>query len=298
MNTSSQSNTEFQKIILKNIQNFTNCEFIFTTINNFLHNYNRGYFTIVGSPGSGKSAILAKYVIDNPDVIYYNAQVEGKNTAEEFPKYICTQLTKRMGNGEWGVGEISENATEGSWFLSLLLQKISDHLKPAQPLIIAIDALDAINPNSQPPGTNLFYLPRYLPDGVYFILTRRPFKREQSGLLIEAPSQILDLSEYGLKNWDNEQAFTQHWQKMQGEGLSDVALSVLGVLISGEKEGVSLNEITAIKNVDVFDIQEVLDNWFEFLQQQRIGKETRYSLYHPRFRDWLGKQIGVESGYV
>ncbi|MDJ0735471.1 MAG: ATP-binding protein [Nostocaceae cyanobacterium] len=292
MNTPPQLHSQFQKIILEKSQNFTNCEPIFTTINNFLRKYNRGYFTIVGSPSSGKSAILAKYVMDNPDVIYYNAQIEGQNTAEEFLKYICTQLINRIENGKSGVGEIPENATEGSWFLSLLLQKISENLKPKQPLIIAIDALDAINPNSQPPATNLFYLPRYLPDGVYFILTRRPFKREQSGLLIEAPSQILDLSEYVFKNWDNEQTFTQHWQKMQGEGLSDVALSVLRVLTSGEKEEVTLSEITQKTNADVFDIQEVLDNWFEFLQQQRIGKETRYSLYHPHFRDWLGKQIG------
>ena len=291
MNTTPQLHTEFQQIILEKSQNFTNCGFIFTAMHNFLHNYKRGYFAIVGSPGSGKSAILAKYAMDNPDVIYYNAQVEGKNTAEEFLKYICTQLTRRIENGESREREIPENATEESWFLSLLLQKISDYLKPAQTLIIAIDALDAINPNNQPPGTNLFYLPRYLPDGVYFILTRRPLKREQSGLLIEAPSQILDLSEYRLKNWDNEQAFTQHWQKMQDEGLSDVALSVLRVLTSAEKEGVSLSKITQITNADVFDIQEVLDNWFEFLQQQRIGKETRYSLYHPHFRDWLAKQI-------
>ncbi len=289
MSTSSQLHSQFQKIILQKNQNFTNYEFIFTTINNFLHKYNRGYFTIVGSPGSGKSAILAKYVRDNPDVIYYNAQVEGKNTAGEFLKYICTQIVETRNFSS--LHPIPDNSTEGSWFLSLLLQKISAHLKPTQPFIIAIDALDAIKPNSQPPGTNLFYLPRYLPDGVYFILTRRPYKKEQSGLLIEAPSQILNLSEYSLKNWENEQTFTQHWQKMQGEGLSDVALSVLGVLTSAAKEGVSLSEITQITNADVFDIQEVLDNWFEFLQQHRLGKETYYSLYHPHFRDWLAKQI-------
>ncbi|NET05810.1 MAG: AAA family ATPase [Symploca sp. SIO2B6] len=285
MNTPPQLNSQFRKIILEKSQNFTNCEFIFTTINNFLHNHNRGYFTIIGSPGSGKSAILAKYVLDNPDVIYYNAQVEGKNTAEEFLKYICTQIVETL--HVTSLQEIPDNATTGSWFFSLLLQKISDHLKPAQSLIIAIDALDAINPNNQPPGTNLFYLPRYLPDGVYFILTRRPFKKEQSGLLIEAPSQILDLSEYELKNWDDEQAFSQHWQKMQSEGLSDEALSVLRVLTSAETEGVSLSQIAQITSVDVFDIQELLDNWFEFLKQQHIGKETRYSLYHPNFQNWL-----------
>jgi len=88
-----------------------------------------------------------------------------------------------MGNGD---SVLPDNVTEGSWFLSLLLQKISDSLEPNQRLIIAIDALDAIAPNSQAPSSNLFYLPRYLPHQVYFLLTRRPFVRERSRLLIEA----------------------------------------------------------------------------------------------------------------
>ncbi len=292
MKTSVPLDSQFQQIIREKSANFTNCEFVFQAIDNFLHNNKRGYFTIVGSPGSGKSAILAKYAKDNPDVIYYNAQVTGKNSTEEFLKYICTQLTAKIDNGEWTDKEIADNATEGSWFLSLLLQKISDDRKPRQPLIIAIDALDAINPNDRPPGTNLFYLPRYLPDRTYFILTRRPFKKEQSGLLIETPSQILDLSEYDVKNWDDDRSFSEHWQKMKGEGLSDLELSVLRVLVSAEKEGVSLREITQITNEDVFDIQEVLDNWFEFLQEIKGDRETRYCLYHPRFGEWVRGRVG------
>mgnify|MGYP001796698335 CR=1 FL=1 len=100
----------------------------------------------------------------------------------------------------------------------------------------AIDAVDAIDYKTQPLGTNLFYLPRYIPDGIYFIITRRPFKKEQSRLLIEAPSKYIDLSEYSLKNWDKEGAFVKHWQKMQGEGLSDVNLQVLKVLVSVGKD--------------------------------------------------------------
>ena len=100
-----------------------------------------------------------------------------------------------------------------------------------------------------------------------------------------------DLSEYELKNWDDEQAYAQHWQKMQGEGLSDVALLVLRVLISADQEGASLTKIVRITNADVLDIQEVLDNWFEFLMQQRIKQENCYSLYHTHFCNWLAKQI-------
>lgn len=276
--------------------NFTNYEFIFTTISNFLYKYDHGYLTIVGSPGSGKSTILAKFVSSNPhpsiNIIYYNAQIEGKNTSEEFLKYICTQL---IGEKE----ETPDNVTEGSWFLSLLLQKISDELQPQQKLIIAIDALDTINPKNQPPGTNLFYLPRYLPQGVYFLLTRRPFKKEKSRLLIEAPSQVLDLSKHDLKNWDSEKAFIRHWQKIQGEGLSNIAMKILQVLASAENEGISASTIlqrihlknTPTVDADIFDVEEMLENCFEFLQQHQIDNEARYSFYHPKFSDWLAEKL-------
>ncbi|MBW4504309.1 MAG: ATP-binding protein [Scytonema hyalinum WJT4-NPBG1] len=354
--------TEFQQVILEKSQNFIGREFIFTAINKFLHRHKRGYFTIVDVPGSGKSAILAKYATENSNVVYYNAQVEGKNRAEEFLTTVCIYLVETF--HETSLHPIPDNATEGSWFLSLLLQKISDRLEPHQRLIIAIDALDAIDRNSQPLGSNLFYLPRYLPDGVYFLLTRRPFKREKSGLLIEAPSQILDLSEYPEQNREDVQAYIrqyltpspspqaergvesgdsshireeeliarlttesennfmylhhilnaiaedfysapyefdrippsleayyqQHWQKIKGEGLSDVALKVLRVLTAAETGGMSTKAITQIIDEDEYDVAEILENWLEFLQQG-VGKETTYSLYHSHFRVWLAKQI-------
>ncbi|MCU0546773.1 MAG: hypothetical protein MUE44_32180 [Oscillatoriaceae cyanobacterium Prado104] len=58
-----------------------------------------------------------------------------------------------------------------------MLQKISGKLPDNQKLMIVIDSLDAIARTSQPPSTNLFYLPRYLLDRTYFILARRPFLR-------------------------------------------------------------------------------------------------------------------------
>jgi hypothetical protein len=243
-----------------------------------------------------------------------------------------------------------DNATEGSWFLSLLLQKISDNLKPNQRLIIAIDALDSVDSNSQQEGTNLFYLPRYLPEKIYFILTRRPYNREKSGLLLETPSQTLNLAEYPEQNRQDVQAYIhqnliplaeeklhiskeefcdritnesennfmyasqiisaiaenlypelcqhhqlpsgleayyqQHWQKMQGNGLSAVALRVLKILVQQLKP-ISVEDIAEIIDEDEYDVEEVLEDWTEFLTQQQIDGKTYYSLYHYNFRDWL-----------
>jgi len=203
--------TEFQQIISEKSANFVGREFVFSAINNFLSRQNRGYFTIVGAPGSGKSAILAKYVSENPQVIYYNAEVAGKNRADEFLAIVCSQLV----TGDWGLGTgdlvVPDNATSGSWFLSLLLQKISDLLAPNQKLIIAIDALDAIDSTNIPPGSNLFYLPRYLPEKVYFLLTRRPFLREKSGLLIETPAEVLNLAAYPAQNREDIQLYIRQY---------------------------------------------------------------------------------------
>ena len=303
---------------------------------------------------------------------------------------------------ENGDSVLPDNVTEGSWFLSLLLQKISDSLEPNQRLIIAIDALDAIAPNSQAASSNLFYLPRYLPHQVYFLLTRRPFVRERSGLLIEAPSQILDLGDYPEQNRDDVQVYIRqcliplakggtrieqslaqegtreksdasnspplkreghrghlksglathtinepefcdrltaqtennfmylsqtlaaitegfysqpfkldqlppkleayyqsHWQRMASKELSSVELGVLRCLVTLQpsldpllkNEGISAQLIAQMIDEDEYDVEEVLENWIEFLQQEQIDGETRYSLYHSSFRDWLGQQL-------
>ncbi|MBD2208026.1 ATP-binding protein [Calothrix sp. FACHB-1219] len=422
--------TEFEQIIQAKSHNFIGREFVFTAIHEFIHRYRRGYFTITGAPGSGKSAILAKYATDNPHVVYYNVEVEGKNRAEEFIKVVCNELVEWLRSsstppqpspqarreqdlsnlppftgGLRGVGDkrssstppqpspqarreqdleaqvtsesnlppftgglrgVPDHATEGSWFLSLLLQQISDELAPEQKLIITIDGLDRIDRSNQSPGTNLFYLPRYLPDKVYFLLTRRPFLKEKSGLLIETPFQTLDLAEYPVENqqdiqryiqqftlrlrsglnhediqaWLNYQQineqelcnilatksannfmyisqvltamaegfdaesfdlnqlptgletyYQQHWQQMKAVNQDEeLSQAVLNVLVK-QQQPLSVAAIAELINADEFDIEEVLESWFEFLIQEDIAGEEYYSFYHENFREWLANKV-------
>ncbi|MEH2459450.1 ATP-binding protein [Nostoc sp.] len=193
---------EFEQIITTKNQNFVGREFVFSAINNFLNQSDRGYFTIIGEPGIGKSAILAHYVSQNPGVVYYNIEIPGKNRVNEFLTTICTQLIEIAQNqGSKNLTtNLTDSTTEDSGFLSLLLQQISNRLQPKQRLIVTIDGCDRIDINNQPRGSNIFYLPRYLPEKVYFILTRRPFLTDKSGLLIETPAQSLDLSNYLEQN--------------------------------------------------------------------------------------------------
>ncbi|MEH2059519.1 MAG: ATP-binding protein [Nostoc sp.] len=156
---------EFQQIINAKNQNFVGREFVFSAINNFLNQSDWGYFTIIGEPGIGKSAILADYVSHNPGVVYYNVEIPGKNRVEEFLTTICTQLieiAQHQGSKNL-TANFPDSTTEDSGFLSLLLQQISNRLHPGQRLIITIDGCDRIDINNQPRGSNIFYLPRYLP---------------------------------------------------------------------------------------------------------------------------------------
>ncbi len=84
----------------------------------------RGYFTLIGAPGSGKSFILAKYVTENPSVVYYSAQIEGKNQADQFLATICTQLINHYPHvGAQHVMPLPDNATEGVGFSRFLFRK-------------------------------------------------------------------------------------------------------------------------------------------------------------------------------
>lgn len=261
---------EFEQLIIEKSKNFVGREFVFTAINEFLHKSHSGYFTIVGAPGSGKSAILAKYVTENPNVIYYNAQVEGKNRADEFITIICNQLVHHYP----GISAIHDNATKEGGLLSLLLQKISEQLEPNQKLIIAIDALDAIDRNSQSSSSNLFYLPRYLPQKVYFILIRRPFLRDKSGLLIETPFQTLDLKDYPDQNREDARAYIQNYLTAKSSDLPSLGKAGLRVEASDSlssphflrvTEGVEQSQLTTDNLTEKLTAQN--ENNFMYLSQ-------------------------------
>lgn len=341
---------EFQQIITQKSRNFSGRKHIFNEIQNFLNKYPRGYLTLVGFPGTGKSSILAEYYTKNPNVIYYNCQLPGKNNAPQFLLNICTQLIE---NYPTSYATLPDNAAEDGWLFGLLLQQISDLLQEDEKLIIAMDGLEAINRDSQPLGSNLFYLPRYVPNKVYFLLTRRPFIKAKSGLLIEAPSQkinldnfreenLQDVKEYldnflkqpeetTLESWLNSQQLTPenfiatlteksdnnlmyvseilkaitsnfypegldlkklppgltayyqtHWQQMANNPPTSLELEVINALAKAE-EGLGVEGLAANSNLDQFDVEEVLENWVEFL---KINEE-KYQLYHPSFQQFL-----------
>jgi len=212
---------------------------------------------VIGDAGMGKSAILAHYVSQNPGVAYYNVEIAGKNRAEEFLTTICTQLieiAQHQGSKTCVepsrnniTSNFSDSTTENSGFSSLLLQQISDRLQPKQRLIIIIYGCDRIDLNNQPRGSNIFYLPRYLPEKVYFILSRRPFLTDKSGLLIETPAQSLDLSNYPEQNRADIQEYIKSYLNSP-----NINHQLLTQISQDETNFMYVREILAAINEDIY----------------------------------------------
>lgn len=173
---------EFKATISEKTRLFSGREFVFEKVREFFRNKDRGYFTIVGDAGMGKSAIAAKLIKDYRFPCYFNIFADGRNTPEQFLASIRKQLINRYS---------LQNADNDN--LSALIQKVSEKLtQNNDPLIIVIDALDEVKQEGR---DNLLSLPQNLPKGVYFLLTRRPYNLETKRLSLspDTPRDELDL---------------------------------------------------------------------------------------------------------
>ncbi|ALB43549.1 helix-turn-helix domain-containing protein [Anabaena sp. WA102] len=188
--------TEFKTVIEDKTQIFCGRKFVFDAITAFIQNHQSGYFSILGDAGMGKSAISAKYIVDNPGTIcFFNIRTDGTNRPDQFLKSICQQLVNRFN---------LQNAENDN--LSTLLTKVSEKLADSVKLVIVIDALDEVD---QEDNGNLLNLPMYLPDNIYLILTRRPYNSDEKRLTLSPNTKYveLDLRQYQDNSKDDIKAY-------------------------------------------------------------------------------------------
>lgn len=189
---------EFKPLIKEKTRTFCGRNFVFKAFMEFLKKKPKGYFTVVGDAGMGKSAIAAKYVATKQCPCYFNVRAEGNNKPEQFLESIRQQLINRYQ---------LQNAEKDA--LLPLLQKASEKLSVDESLVIVIDALDEVEQEAG--EANLLNLPKELPDQVYFLLTRRPYTRETKRLAVspDVPVQELDLrsSDYVTLNREDVEKY-------------------------------------------------------------------------------------------
>lgn len=171
---------EFKSLIEEKTGNFCGRDLVFQRFNDFLLKEKNGYFTLVGDAGMGKSSIAAKYVLDKSAICYFNIMAERRNRPEKFLESVRQQLINRYD---------LENAERDE--LAALLEKTRKKLGD-NPLVIVVDALDEVE--DEPGANNILNLPKFLPAGVYFFLTRRPYSSGEKRLVVEVYSGELNLS--------------------------------------------------------------------------------------------------------
>jgi Effector-associated domain 10 len=160
--------SQFQSLIQDKTEGFVGREYVFNAIQTFIQENKKGYFTIIGDPGQGKSAILAKYVQDTECIAHFNVQLQGPNRADKFLESVCNQLIARY---QMPYDFLPSNATQDGEFLGQLLDEVAQR-RNGKPVVIAVDALDEVDSGSYR-DANILYLPPHLPNGVYFVMTRR-----------------------------------------------------------------------------------------------------------------------------
>ena len=349
---------EFESLIQEKLRQFCGRQFVFAAFEKFLKDNPKGYFTVVGDAGMGKSAIAAKYVSEHKAICYFNIRAEGRNRPESFLKSIRQQLIHRY--------QLQDAADDD---LPKLLVKVSE-ITATQPLVIVVDALDEVEQE----GTgNLLYLPINLLNNIYFLLTRRPYNQNEKRLHVspDTPIQELDLRNYfdessldvkdyirlfinedkhgqnSLSKWIeerhlNDEQFVQEVAKKSENNFMYLKF-VLPDITSGKYNDLSLDKLpiglvgyyenhwqlmgmttkplpkNKIKIVYVMStlhsaascsliakysqqseltVQNVLEEWAQFLQRQENYQPPGYRFYHESFRDFLHRQDIVQKAGV
>ncbi|TVP67594.1 MAG: hypothetical protein EA343_00425 [Nodularia sp. (in: Bacteria)] len=84
-------------------------------------------------------------------------------------------------------------------------------------------------------------------------------------------------------------AEVEHLQTMLPPALpQEFSHAILNILAT-QQQPISAKAIADILDIDEFTVEEILENWLEFLQRQKTGDETQYQIYHSSFRDWIIK---------
>jgi hypothetical protein len=191
----------FRALIEDKTNGFIGREYVFTAIESFLEQHASGYFTIIGAPGIGKSAILAEYVRRIGCVAHFNIRAQGITQTSHFLSNVNKQLRAR-----YGLPHISvpQDPAEGGIFLMQLLNEVGKQLRKDEKLVVAVDALDEVDLTGNSHGANVLYLPPALPNGIYFVMTRR---RVSLPLVVQASHDICDLKQFKLESSRDIQAY-------------------------------------------------------------------------------------------
>ncbi|MCC3413489.1 MULTISPECIES: ATP-binding protein [unclassified Microcoleus] len=98
-----------------------------------------------------------------------------------------------------------------------------------------------------------------------------------------------------------EEYYQKHWGQMMGredDPLLELKVRIIYFLSQAE-EAVSGRWLAkSAREQNVMKVQQVLKKWDSFLRKEKVGKETRYTIYHNSFRQFLEADETVQSAGI
>lgn len=129
-------------------------------------------------------------------------------------------------------------------------------------------------------------------------------KSENNFMYLKYVLPELALGKYGDLRIDAlpsglESYYEYHWKYMgmMDKPLPRTKIKIVYVL-SEARRPVSLELIADFTSEDALTVQEVLDEWDQYLHKDQTDGETRYSVYHTSFRDFLHRKDIVKAAGV
>lgn len=150
---------------------FVGREFVFSELQKFLRQSDRGYFLITGAPGIGKSAIVARYLEENPRTVHFFYCRASALTSDMMVQHCVRMLLQKYNIEDKNTAEDPERMRIK--FISLLKLISERYLREGEKEVIWLDALDESGSEKQERERAVEVLCKELPPHIYFVLTSR-----------------------------------------------------------------------------------------------------------------------------
>jgi len=137
-------------------------------LDDFLEKNDRGYFILEAGAGLGKSSFLAHLVRERGWIHHFVELAPGPEGVVPARKNLAAQVIRAF---ELGDQILPDEAAARPDFLASLLRRASGKRHPGERIVLVVDGLDEA---AARPGENVLGLPAVLPEGVFFVCSKRP----------------------------------------------------------------------------------------------------------------------------
>jgi hypothetical protein len=188
----------FADYVEEKTRGFVGRAHVFAGVLEFLTNSPRGYLTLIGEPGIGKSAIACELTRTMSCVAHFFIRSDGITKADQFYAFVGDQLRDRFGIDTTPGLDDMPGMRLKHWLTQAAASLDGDKL------VLVVDALDECDElDRQDRAGNLLFLPRLLPDGVYFVLLRRPLEPTAYHIRLETEPGVAN-EEFDLMTFPSE----------------------------------------------------------------------------------------------